>query len=379
MLLEIIAAAELALWLYLLLFRGGFWREFYTRTPAPAGPLRQPPRIVAVIPARNEAATIGRALASLVAQVYPGAFHIIVVDDDSTDGTAEAARLAASPDVLTVVAAGALPAGWTGKLWALSRGIHHAAELRPDFLLLTDADIVHPPGAVEELACRAVGGSRDMVSFMATLECQSPAERALIPAFVYFFFQLYPPAWVRKPGWNTAAAAGGCVLVRNAALERIGGIGAIREALIDDCALARSVKSSGGRIGLGLNPDTVSIRSYGTFGEVGRMISRTAFTQLHHSTLLLAGTTLGLIFTYLLPPVLAVFAPQPAAGLAAMAWLVMSITYFPALRYYHRRWFTAPLLPLAAVFYLAATVHSAIAYWLGSGGLWKGRVQDKPI
>jgi hopene-associated glycosyltransferase HpnB len=376
--LELAAAATLALWLYLIFFRGAFWREFLNGAAPPEDPLKPPPRIVAVIPARNEAATIGRAVASLAAQHYPGHFHMIVVDDDSTDGTAAAARAAATPDLLTVVHAAPLPAGWTGKLWAISEGIGRSARFHPDYLLLTDADIVHPAGTLEDLAVRAAAGPYDLVSFMATLRCHSPAERALAPAFVFFFFLLYPPAWIRNPRRSTAGAAGGCMLVRRAALDKMGGIEPIRGSLIDDCALARAIKRAGGRIWLGLNP-AISIRSYLTFGAIGRMISRTAFTQLRHSALLLLVTILGLTVTYLLPPVVAIVAPQPAAGMAATAWLLMSISYFPALRYYNRGWFAAPLLPLVALFYLGATIHSAICYWLGSGGSWKGRIQDKPI
>ena len=379
MLIELAAAATLALWLYLLFFRGAFWREFQNRDAPPEGPLSLPPRIVAVIPARNEASTVARAVRSLAAQHYPGVFHIIVVDDDSADGTAAAARAAATPDVLTVVHAAPLPAGWTGKLWALSEGIRHSVRFHPDYLLLTDADIVHPAGSLEDLAARAAAGPYDLVSFMATLECRSPAERALVPAFVFFFFLLYPPAWIRHPRRSTAGAAGGCILVRQSVLDKIGGIEPIRGALIDDCALARAIKRSGGRIWLGVNPATISIRSYSTFAEIGRMISRSAFTQLRHSALLLFATIMGLTVTYLLPPVVAVFAPQPAAGMAATAWLLMSISYFPALRFYHRGWFAAPLLPLVALFYLAATIHSAISYWLGAGGSWKGRIQDRPF
>jgi len=377
--LELAAAATLALWLYLIFFRGGFWREFLNRAAPPEGPPRSPPRIVAIIPARNEAATITRAVASLAAQHYPGIFHIVVVDDDSTDGTAEAARSAATPDVLTVVHAAPLPAGWTGKLWAISEGLRRSARFHPHYLLLTDADIVHPAGTLEDLAARAAAGPYELVSFMATLECRSPAERALVPAFVFFFFLLHPPAWIRNPRRSTAGAAGGCILVRHSALGKIGGIEAIRGSLIDDCALGRAIKRSGGRTWLGLNPATISIRSYGAFGEIGRMISRTAFTQLRHSALLLFATIVGLVVAYLLPPVMAVAAPQPAAGVAATAWLLMSVSYFPALRYYHRGWFAAPLLPLVALFYLGATVHSAISYWLGTGGSWKGRIQDKLV
>jgi hopene-associated glycosyltransferase HpnB len=380
--LELAAAATLALWLYLIFFRGAFWREFLNRNAPPEGPLSHPPRglprIAAVIPARNEAPTVVRAVRSLAAQHYRGVFHMIVVDDDSTDDTAAAARAAATPDVLTVVHAAPLPAGWTGKLWALSEGIRHSARFHPDYLLLTDADIVHSAGSLDDLAARANAGPYDLVSFMATLQCRSPAERALVPAFVFFFFLLYPPAWIRNPRRSTAGAAGGCMLVRQAALGKIGGIEPIRGSLIDDCALASAIKRSGGRIWLGLNPATISIRSYGTFGEIGRMISRTAFTQLRHSPLLLFATITGLTVAYLLPPVIAVAAPQPAEGMAATAWLAMAVAYYPALRFYNRGWFAAPLLPLAALFYLAATIHSAISYWLGSGGRWKGRIQDKP-
>lgn len=377
--LELAAAVALALWLYLIFFRGAFWREFLNRSTPMEGEPEPAPRIVAVIPARNEAATIGRTVASLAAQDYPGVFHIMVVDDDSSDGTAAAARAAATPDVLTVVHAAPLASGWTGKLWAISEGVRRSTRFHPDYLLLTDADIVHPSGALEDLAARAAAGPYDLVSFMAKLRCHSPAERALVPAFVFFFFLLYPPAWIRNPRRATAGAAGGCMLVRQAALDKIGGIEPIRGSLIDDCALARAIKRSGGRIWLGLSPATISIRSYGTFGAIGRTISRTAFTQLRHSPLLLFATVTGLTITYLLPPAIAVAAPQPAAGMAATAWLLMSISYFPALRYYNRGWFAAPLLPLAALFYLGATIHSAISYWLGSGGSWKGRIQDKPF
>jgi hopene-associated glycosyltransferase HpnB len=376
--LELAAAATLLIWLYLLFFRGGFWREFSRRETAPAPALRKPPRIIAIIPARNEAPTIARAIASLAIQHYPGFFHIIVVDDDSTDGTALAAHAAATPDILMVVHAAPLPAGWSGKLWAISEGVRHAAGFETDYLLLTDADIVHPPGTLNDLAFRATTGPYDLVSFMATLECRSPAERALVPAFVFFFFLLYPPAWIRNPRRSIAGAAGGCILIRRVALENAGGIQSIRAALIDDCTLAAVIKKAGGKVWLGLSPGTLSIRPYRTFGELGRMISRTAFTQLGHSGLVLLGTILGLAVTYLLPPALAIFAPQPAAGMGATAWLLMSISYFPALRYYRRAWFAAPLLPLAAIFYMGATIHSAISYWQGTGGQWKGRVQDKP-
>lgn len=329
-----------------------------------------------MVPARDEADVVGRAIGSLAAQRAPGYFHIVLVDDHSSDGTAEIAAAAASGELLTVVSASPLPDGWMGKLWAVNEGVRHASTLRPDYLLLTDADIVHAPDTIDNLVARAQSEKYDLVSYMATLACETPAERALVPAFVFFFFLLYPPAWIRNTRRATAGAAGGCMLIRFAMLEKIGGSAAIRGELIDDCALARAVKRAGGRVWLGLGENTHSIRPYRTFAEVGRMISRSAFTQLHHSSLLLVGTVAGLLLTYFAPPVLTVFAPQPARGMAAIAWLLMSICYLPALRFYRRSWFAAPLLPLVALFYAGATIHSAICYWRGSGGQWKGRVQD---
>lgn len=370
------AALSLAVWLYLLLARGWFWRMRERAAGADARANSGAPAVVAVIPARNEAAVVGRALASLAAQQYDGPFHIVLVDDGSTDGTAEAARAAASPERLTVIQAPPLAAGWTGKLWAVNEGVRHASRFQPAYLLLTDADIVHAPGNLRDLTARAEFGF-DLVSYMATLRCRTLAERALIPAFVFFFFMLYPPAWIANPRRPAAGAAGGCLLIRMAALERIGGIDAIRGELIDDCALARSVKRSGGRVWLGLSEGTQSLRAYDTFAEIGSMISRTAFTQLRHSMWLLAGTVIGLAVVYLVPPVATVAGVQPAAAFGAAAWLAMSLAYWPTLRFYRQAPFWAPLLPLAALFYLGATVHSAVAYWRGKGGQWKGRTQDR--
>jgi hopene-associated glycosyltransferase HpnB len=373
--LQLAAGATLAIWLYLVLFRGGFWREFLQPLTPPPEPISCAPRIVAVVPARDEADVVARSIGSLAAQAAPGYFHIVLVDDHSSDGTAAAAS-AAEGDLLTVIPARPLPPSWKGKLWAVAEGVRHAATICPDYLLLTDADIVHAPVNVAHLAARAEAEGYDLVSYMATLACETPAERALVPAFVFFFFLLYPPAWIRSPRHATAGAAGGCMLIRYEMLKKIGGIAAIRGELIDDCALARAVKRAGGRVWLGLSDTTHSIRPYRTFGDVGRMISRSAFTQLRHSKVLFAGTVAGLMLTYLAPILLTIFASQPAAGIAAMAWLLMSICYVPALRFYRVSWLAAPLLPLIALFYAGATVHSAIAYWSGAGGQWKGRVQD---
>ncbi|HWB83934.1 MAG TPA: glycosyltransferase [Bryobacteraceae bacterium] len=371
---ELLAALSLVIWLFLLFARGGFWRM---RDGAPQESTHNPAaRVVAVIPARNEAPHVARAIASLAAQSYPGPFHIVFVDDSSTDGTAEAARAAASPELLTIVRAPALPAGWTGKLWAVSQGVAEAAPLAPDFLLLTDADIVHPPEAVAGLVARAETSGCDLVSLMVSLHCKTVPERALIPAFVFFFFLLYPPRWIANRRRKDAGAAGGCMLVRREALEGIGGVESIRGELIDDCALARVIKRSGGAVKLDLSSRTHSLREYRTFSEIAQMISRNAFTQLHHSALLLAAAAAGLLVTYIAPLALIFTGPYPAALLAGIAWALMCVAYAPVLRFYRRSTFWAPLLPLVALFYLGATIHSAIAYWRGTGGMWKGRAQD---
>jgi hopene-associated glycosyltransferase HpnB len=303
MLLTVIGASSLAIWLYLFLARGGFWRmRPDVSSGAPGIPA---PSVTAVVPGRNEADVVGRSVASLAAQRYAGEFHIILVDDASQDGTAAIAEQAA-PE-LQVISAPPLPPGWTGKMWAVAEGV---CATTSDYLLLTDADIVHPPEHVAALVARAEEGGYDLVSYMVRLHCRSLAEQALIPAFVFFFFLLYPPAWTSDPRRRTAGAAGGCILVRRAALERIGGIARIAGALIDDCALARAVKDSGGRVWLGLSDTAVSLRQYRTFGEIGRMISRTAYTQLGHSPLVLAGTVAGLALTYLAPPLLTLAAPR---------------------------------------------------------------------
>ncbi len=360
----IVAALTLAIWIYLLGARGGFWRMHEEHVPAAKGSAAS---VIAVIPARNEEGSIALAMKSLGAQV-----PVIVVDDSSTDHTAAVARDAGAE----VVCARRLPPGWSGKLWAVSEGIAAATARAPDYWLLTDADIVHAPDNVAELMARACAGNYDLVSYMVLLECRSAAEQALIPAFVFFFFLLYPPAWIRDPRRATAGAAGGCMLVRRDALDRIGGIARIRGELIDDCALAREIKRSGGRVWLGLTARTRSIRGYGTFADVGRMISRTAFTQLGYSWWMLAGTVAGLALTYLAPPLLTILAPPGAArGLGALAWLAMTTAYLPAIRFYHRPWFWAPLLPAIATFYMGATIYSAVAWRRGQGGMWKGRAQ----
>jgi len=333
-------------------------------------------RVAIVIPARNEADVVGRAVASLAAQDFNGAFHIFLVDDHSEDATARRARDAAGPELLSIIAAPPLAAGWTGKLWALAEGVRQAEAFHPDYVLFSDADIEHARRGLAQLVAHAEAGGYDLVSWMVKLRCQAFAEKALIPAFVFFFFMLYPPAWTENGRRQTAGAAGGCILTRWPALVRIGGIGAIRGELIDDCALAKAVKSTGGRIWLGVSSETRSIRGYGTFGQIGRMISRTAFRQLRHSAVLLMGTIAGMLMTYVLPPLLLLTGRPLVIVLGGFAWLLMIATYLPTLRFYGRSLLWAPLLPLVAAFYMGATVHSAVRYWSGRGGQWKGRAQD---
>lgn len=372
----VIGAATLAIWVYLLFFRGGFWRLPYRTLPASATEQEDP--VVAVIPARDEAAVIAQAVGSLLTQDYRGSLKVVVVDDQSSDSTADLARAAAAAAGaaarLTICSGTPVPPGWTGKLWAMRQGIEAARSLQPDYLLLTDADIVHGPSNLRELVARCEAGGYDLVSLMVRLNCRSLSERLLIPAFVFFFFQLYPPAWVADPSRRTAAAAGGCMLIRAAALDRIGGIDSIRGEIIDDCALARRVKSSG-KVWLGPSAHTRSIREYHSWGAIWDMIVRSAFAQLGYSGAMLMLTVLTLGLTYLAPPLL-LLSPQPAAVLCgAAAWLGMSIAFLPTLRAYDAPLLQALLLPPIALFYLAATIASAVLFWRGRGGYWKGRFQ----
>jgi hopene-associated glycosyltransferase HpnB len=370
---------SVVVWLYLLLARGRFWRvDRLFAEPGRTGSARG--SIAVVIPARNEAASIGEAVRSLLGQTCRESLHIFVVDDHSSDGTAMVAREAASStgfaDQLTVIAGAALPTGWTGKLWAVQQGVEQALVLQPGFLLLTDADIRHSPGSVAALLGVAECGAYDLASFMVKLHCETTVERLLIPAFVFFFFLLYPPEWIRDPHRKSAGAAGGCMLVRPEALVHSGGIAAIRDEIIDDCALARAIKRAGGKVWLGVTADTVSLRAYESCGEVAQMIARTAFNQLQHSSWLLAGALAGLVVAYLLP-ILLLFSGRPVAMLlGGFAYLLMSLSYLPMVRFYRLKLVWALTLPCAAAFYMAATFLSAMKYWSGHGGEWKGRAQD---
>ena len=379
MLATIAGILSVLAWLYLVFGRGGFWRVS-RHLPALLPKPKSPSRIAPVIPARNEAGVIGKSIFSLLNQTGDHAIHIFLVDDDSNDGTAEAARRAAEhsgkPLALTIIQGTALPAGWTGKLWAVQQGIEQAREWQPDFFLLTDADILHASNNVATLVSIADNSSYDLASFMVRLQCQTAAEKLLIPAFVFFFFKLYPPAWISSPRYSTAGAAGGSILVRPETLENAGGIEAIRNEIIDDCALARAVKRHGGKVWLGMSAKTVSLRPYKTFTEMDRMISRTAFNQLNHSFVILSLAFIGLALMYLVPPLLLFTRQWFAFQLGLSAWLLMTCCYLPMVRFYGLNPLWALTLPLAALFYMAATCHSAIKYWSGRGGEWKGRIQD---
>jgi len=361
------------IWLYLLCLHGEFWPSRMRREPAAVAQRR----VIAVIPARNEADVVGFAVRSLLTQTGVD-LSIVLVDDHSIDSTSDVARRTAADNAaegrLAVLSAPSLPEGWTGKLWAVQQGIEVAKQRRPDFILLTDADIEHSPGNVASLVAIAEAGKYDLTSYMVKLECRTLPEKLLIPAFVYFFFQLYPPKRIRDSRSSTAGAAGGCMLVRPEALERANAMYSLRSEIIDDCALARQVKNSGGTLWLGLTDSARSIRSYASFGEIERMIARSAFNQLRHSSLLLTIAVLGLLLTYLLPVTL-LCGRYGWMGLIPCA--LMFTTYYPMVRFYRLNPLWTVTLPLAAAFYLVATVHSALRYWTGRGGEWKGRVQDQ--
>jgi len=393
---NVIGIITLAIWLHLFFGRGCFWRVRKLDADHEAGEtLREWPSVVAVLPARNEAETIGRVVAALVHQDYPGAFSVVVVDDHSEDETASIARQVAAEngagERVTVVSASELPEGWTGKLWALNEGLSNgavsktagsssgelgAAEQIPGFYWFTDADVSHAPDTLRRLVRRAKRDKLDLASLMVLLEAKTFPERALIPAFLYFFLMLYPPKWIADEELATAGAAGGCILLRREAIARIGSFAAIRGEVIDDCALAKAVKNSGGKVWMGLTRKSTSLRAYGTFGEIRDLIARTAFTQLRYSALVLAGTLLGMFLTYVAPVILLFAHDSTAPVLGFAAWLLMTFSFAPTVSFYGLSpavW--APLLPLTAVFYTYATWLSAVRYWLGKGGLWKGRAQ----
>ena len=373
----LLAAIPLAIWIYLFLARGNFWRVREDDTQPE--PLASWPRVVAVVPARNEAKTIAQTVGALCKQDYPGEFSIVVVDDHSEDGTAAVARKAAeesgTPRRIAIHTAADLPPGWTGKLWALHEGIQAGSYSSLDFFWFTDADVVHAPDTLKRLVFRAENDSLDLVSLMVLLQAKTFPERLLIPPFLYFFLMLYPPRWIADPNATTAGAAGGCILLRRNVLAPIGGIASIRGEVIDDCALARAVKSRGGKIWMGLTRASVSLRGYGSFAEIRDMIARTAFTQLHYSLVLLIATLVGLFATYLLAWILFFAYAGEAWPLVDTAIALMTATFLVTVRFYNLSTAWALTLPVAAVFYGYATCLSAMRYWLGRGGQWKGRAQ----
>lgn len=376
----VIAALSLLIWLYLFFFNGHFWQIWIADADGrTVPPLERWPSVTAIVPARNEAASIEETVKSLTQQDYPGNFSIVVVDDHSDDGTGDLARKAAADfgarGQVEVLEAPQLPAGWTGKLWALQAGVDAATVNPPEFFWFTDADVVHGPETLAQLVSRAEHEAYDLTSLMVLLQAETLAEKLVIPPFLYFFLMLYPPRWVADPEARTAGAAGGCMLLRSSALARIGGLATIRSEVIDDCSLAREVKKGGARIWMGLTRKSMSLRRYVSFGELLDMIARTAFTQLNYSTLRLLGTLLGLLLTFVAPVALAL-STKPKVWLPALlAWCLMSASFLPTIVFYRLSPIWSPFLPVAASFYSYATLVSAARYWLGRGGQWKGRAQ----
>ena len=376
--LDVIAAVALATWIYLLFGRGGFWLCRERDDDVPAAPQRWP-RVTAVVPARNEAECIAQSVGSLARQDYPGEFSIVLVDDDSDDGTANAAERAVAgvgADRFNLIASHGVAPGWTGKLWALQQGIAAAndAPQPPDYLLLTDADIVHTPDSVRALVARAEAGGHVLTSLMAKLRCESLPERSHVPAFVFFFQMLFPFRGVNDPHNAMAGAAGGCMLVKADALKQAGGIESIRGALIDDCSLAEKMKAVG-PIWLGLTERVDSIRRYEDWDDVRGMVSRSAYAQLKYSPLLLIGSTLGMALTFMAGPLLAIFADGTPRVLGFFVWALMALSFQPMLRFYRLSPLWGLALPAIATAYMLYTVDSAWRYLRGQGGIWKGRVQ----
>ncbi|MHC5768202.1 MAG: glycosyltransferase [Nostoc sp.] len=389
---------SLTIWLGLLCFWGQFWRTDQ-QLEVTETQLESLPVVCAVVPARNEAELIPTSLRSLLLQDYPGSLNVFLVDDRSTDRTANfaegVAHAVGKPQQLHIISGESLPPGWSGKLWAVEQGINSASKFAPDYFLLTDADIEHDPGNLRRLVAKAVQEDLDMVSVMVRLRCESFWEKLLIPAFVFFFQKLYPFRWVNNPNNPTAAAAGGSILIAREALERIGGIQVIRQALIDDCALAKAVKKSGGqgdrennpmlsqgRIWLGLSSLTRSLRPYDSLATIWDMVARSAYTQLNYSPLLLLGTLLGMPLIYLAPPICvilgAVWSNWAIALTGILGWLLMTFAYYPTIRFYKCSPWLAFSLPAIAFLYTLMTLDSALRHWQGRGGAWKGRVYPNP-
>jgi hopene-associated glycosyltransferase HpnB len=390
-----LALGGLAIWIFLMAGWGRFWLSSVRdddgrKTPqdplpnslSQGGALTKTswPAVTVVIPARNEADCIGEAIRSLLAQDYPRDFQIVLVDDQSSDGTANVAYRAAealhATYRLMLVPGKPLPDGWNGKPWAMKQGVDRASALAPSYLLLTDADIVYEPGVLSWLVKHAQAKQLGLVSLFAKLRCQDLAERAFIPAFCFFFQMIYPFAWVNDPRRTIAGAAGGCMLVRRDVLQAAGGMETVRNVLIDDCALAKQLKPHA-PIWLGLTDRVRSIRRYPNLGDIWRMVSRTAYEQLSYSKAQLAGTIAGMALMYLTPVYLALFGDGIARLLGLAAWLMMAIAFLPTLRFYRLSALWAPMLPAIAAAYMIFTLDSALQHWRGRGGLWKGRVSGQ--
>jgi hopene-associated glycosyltransferase HpnB len=381
MIIAAISFLLLAVWAYLLIGRGWFWlcRERDDSAAAKNAPDAWP-SVVAIIPARDEADMIAHSVGSLLRQDYPGRFSVVVVDDQSTDGTVAVALAAASAaqaaSRLRIVTGNGPPTGWTGKLSAMRQGLAEveAGRSSPEFVLFTDADIAYAPHVLSRLVAIARANNSVLTSLMVKLRCESAAELWLAPAFVFFFQMLYPFARVNEPRQATAAAAGGSMLVRRDNLCAAGGLEAVRGALIDDCALGALMKGQG-PIWLGLTEDVHSLRAYRTFTDFGRMVARSAFAELRYSPPRLVGAVAGMALVYVGPPLLAIFARGPAQAAGALAWAMMALSLMPTLRLYERPLIGGLALPAIAAAYVAFTFDSALQYWRGRGGYWKGRIQ----
>ena len=380
-LILIIGLLAVAAWAYLLFGHGGFWRARECDAgPVPSEPHGGWPSVAAVIPARNEADVVAQSIGSLLRQDYEGQLSVVLVDDQSSDGTGDvaeaAARAAEASDRLTVIKGDPLPAGWTGKLWALHQGIEHAVASAepPDYLLLSDDDIGYAADSLTRQVAVAESGGYALVSRMAKLRCESLPERALIPAFIFFFQMLFPFAWVNSTNRRMAAGAGGCMLTHRRDLQAAGGVASVRSALIDDCALAARLKAQG-PIRLELSPRVVSLRPYQSLGEIRRMVARSAYAQLRFSPLLLGGTLLGMALIYLAPPALTIVAHGAPRWLGLLAWAGMAWSFQPTLRFYRLSPLWGWVLPVIASIYLLFTLDSAWQHSKGRGGMWKGRAQ----
>ena len=402
--LTVLLSVSGLIWLILLTAWGRFWQcdqRLETALAGEADLLDPYPKIAAVIPARNEAEVIATSVKSLLNQDYPGELCLWVVDDQSEDGTATIVQdLAQSEDLpakrsLRILPGQPLPPGWTGKLWALEQGTQRAIQAQapdfvPDYLWLTDADIAHAPHSLRQLVQKA-GQTKALpvalVSLMVQLRCQSFWEKLLIPAFIFFFQKLYPFPWVNDPQKSVSAAAGGCILLQRSALERIGGIAALKEALIDDCTLATQVKCGEGKpytpIWIGLSQDTISLRAYDRLDSIWAMVTRTAYTQLNYSPLLLLGTVFGMTLVYLMAPIGLAYGliqgQWKITILGLCLWGLMTIAYYPTVKIYKLSVLWAMSLPLVAFLYTLMTMDSARQHWLGKGGAWKGRTYGSPI